>query len=298
MYTEAEPQEYHSAIVDVTDRCNLKCRHCYYYREEHASQDLSQEEFLEGIRMLRDRHHIQHMSWAGGEPLLRREVIEEGAALFQRNVINTNGLFPLPQLPRTNVWVSIDGPPEIHDYIRGKGTYARMIENVKQSRCDLTVFCCTVNQLNTPHLDLMFQEITRLDRTALVFAFFTPLKSYQKIDRYTHSEEQRYQMPFTPEERDRAIDHVLQLKARYPGYILNPDRVLDLMRSENAPEVIRNCNMTQRTLTLDVQLNRKLPCVVGSGVDCTRCGCFFPYMTQALREKDPGALEFFTRGVH
>ena len=94
------------------------------------------------------------------------------------------------------------------------------------------------------------------------------------------------------------INHVLQLKAKYPGYILNPDRALEFMRSENSPAITQNCNMTQRTLTLDVRLDRRVPCVVGSGVDCNLCGCFFPYMTVALREKDSEAIEFFARGIH
>ncbi|MFC1474858.1 hypothetical protein ACFLQK_02325 [bacterium] len=51
-----------------------------------------------------------------------------------------------------------------------------------------------------------------------------------------------------------------------------------------------NCNMPRRTLTLDLKLNRKLPCVLGRGVDCTRCGCVFPYLQQAKKEKDPESL--------
>jgi|TARA_B100000315_G_C14524219_1_gene563037 MoaA/NifB/PqqE/SkfB family radical SAM enzyme len=298
MFTEAEPRKYHSAIVDVTDRCNLRCRHCYYYREEHETQDLDKEEFLEGIQTLRDRHDIRHMSWAGGEPLLRREVVEEGIGMFQRNVLNTNGLYPLPKWPRTNVWVSIDGPPETHDYIRGKGTYERVIENVKRSDCDLVVFCTTINKLNELHLDAMLKGIAKIKKTALVFAFFTPLKNYQDIARYPHSGDQKHRMPFTLEERDRVIDRVLQLKTKYPGYIINPDRALELMRSENSLSISQNCNMPLRSLTLDVQLNRRLPCVVSSDVDCDLCGCFFPYLTVALREKDPEAMEFFSRGIH
>lgn len=298
MFFEVEPREYHSAIVDVTDRCNLRCQHCYYYREEHESQELSKEELLDGIRLLRDRHHIQHMSWAGGEPLLRRDVIEEGAELFPRNVLNTNGMFPLPRLPRTNVYVSIDGPPEIHDQIRGQGTYERVIQNVREGACDLVIFCSTVNKLNEPHLDAMIAGLSRLKNTALIFAFFTPLKSYHRVERYPHSETQRHRMPFTLEERDPVIHRVLELKEKYPGYILNPSRALELMLSENAATCTRNCNMTERSLTLDVRLNRRLPCVVGSDVDCNLCGCFFPFMTVASREKDPETLEFFARGIH
>ena len=56
-----------------------------------------------------------------------------------------------------------------------------------------------------------------------------------------------------------------------------------MMKRVNASEATTRCNMPQRTLTLDLKLNRKLPCVLGSGVDCSKCGCPFPYEQEARR---------------
>jgi hypothetical protein len=41
--------------------------------------------------------------------------------------------------------------------------------------------------------------------------------------------------------------------------------------------------MPRRTLTLDLRLNRKLSCVLGAQVDCSKCGCAFPYEQEARR---------------
>jgi Fe-coproporphyrin III synthase len=298
MFFETEAREYHSAIVDVTDRCNLRCRHCFYYREEHPSEDLSVEDFLGGIETLKDRHHIMHMSWSGGEPLLRPDIVIEGSSLFMRTVLNTNGTLPVPRIPNQNVYISIDGPPAIHDYIRGKGVYQKVMENIEKSKLDRVIFCCTVNKRNVPYLEEMIEGLVTIKNSAFLLALFTPLKSYKKIARYPYSDEQRAELGFSWDERDRVLDDLLRLKRLFPGYILNPDKVIELMASKYTHDITSNCNMPHRSLALDVKLDRKLPCVVSTGVDCNYCGCFFPYLTEALRLKDPKSQEFFEKGYH
>lgn len=48
-------------------------------------------------------------------------------------------------------------------------------------------------------------------------------------------------------------------------------------------DVTDQCNMPRRTLTLDFELNRKLPRVLGAQVDRSNCGCAFPYEQEARR---------------
>lgn len=298
MFYETEPKEYHSAIVDVTDQCNIRCRHCYYYREEHPSEDLPAEKFLAGIKTLKERHNIIHISWSGGDPLLRPEIVIEGSPLFKRTVLNTNGTLPIPRIANQNVYISIDGPPAIHDYIRGKGVYQKVMENLKKSKLDRVVFCCTVTKRNFSHLEETIGELVRIRNSYLVFGLFTPLKGYKKIARYPYSDEQRKDLGFSWEERDAVLDELLRLKKLFPGYILNPDKTIELMGTKYTHAITSNCNMTLRSLALDVKLERKLPCVVGTGVDCKYCGCFFPYLTEAIRLGDPESLDFFQKGYH
>jgi hypothetical protein len=112
---------------------------------------------------------------------------------------------------------------------------------------------------------------------------FTPLKAYKEINGYTHSETQKMDLDFSWEERNRFIDRLIALKKKYPDYLLNSEINLGIMKSANASEATSRCNMPQRTLTLDRELNRKLPCVLGSDVDCSKCGCPFPYEQEARR---------------
>ena len=106
MYYNQSGVEHRSAIVDVTDRCNLRCKHCFYFREEQESEEMDGDEFLEGLRTLRDRHNIMSMGWCGGEPLFRRELVLEGAKLFRMNQLYTNGTLPLPVVRGLQPFVS------------------------------------------------------------------------------------------------------------------------------------------------------------------------------------------------
>ena len=285
MYENLTGIKHRSSIVDVTDRCNLRCKHCFYFREEHDSEELDADDFLKGLRTLKERHSIRSMGWSGGEPLFRSECVVEGARLFQMNQLFTNGTLPIPHLPGLVPFISLDGTREIHDGIRGGGTYDKIMMNIKDSPAATVVFLATFHPLNEGCLEDMLGELSKIEspETAVLAMLFTPLKTYQGIKGYAHVETQKNVLDFSWEERDRFIDRLIALKKKYPAYLLNSEVNLEMMRSANAFEATSRCNMPLRTLTLDLKLNRKLPCVLGSKVDCSKCGCPFPYEQEARR---------------
>jgi MoaA/NifB/PqqE/SkfB family radical SAM enzyme len=287
MFHEREPREYHGAIVDLTDRCNLRCRHCFYYRNERDSRELGDSELLRGLETLRDRHGIRSMEWCGGEPLVRRELFEAGAALFSHNMLYTNGTRGIPRIGNVTTCVSLDGPPTLHDYIRGSGCFERIADNLARASNQTVIILCTLNRVNAPHLEEFLQSVERLERPGLslpVFLLiFTPLKQYREVEGYAHTAEQRDRLAFTWPERDRLLEEIGRMRRKRPGRILNSDRLLELMHSSHAEYCIERCNRAQVTLTLDLQLERKLPCVLGPDVDCSRCGCPFPYEREARK---------------
>jgi len=285
MYENLDGVEHHSAIVDVTDRCNLRCKHCFYYREEHDSEELDADEFLSGLRTLQGRHNIISMGWSGGEPLYRAEVVTEGAAMFRINQLFTNGTLPIPDVPGLIPFVSLDGTREFHDQVRGNSVYDRIMDNISDSPASLIIFTPTFHRLNEGCLEDMVSELSKINKptTALLVMLFTPLKTYKDVKGYTHTETQKEQLDFSWEERDRFIDRLIALKEKYPDYLVNAEVNLQMMKSENAHEATPRCNMPSRTLTLDLKLDRKLPCVLGSDVDCSKCGCPFPYEQEVRR---------------
>ena len=68
------------AMVNVTNRCNLRCRSCFIYRDGNPSpkprgkaEEMDSATMLRTLGELRDRHQIHTMVWMGGEPDYLRE---------------------------------------------------------------------------------------------------------------------------------------------------------------------------------------------------------------------------------
>ena len=131
-------------IASITSKCNLHCAGCYS-RCNHATVDaepvsqLTDEEWLR-IFDEADELGISFILLAGGEPMLRRDIIE--AAGKKQNImfpIFTNGTFMDERYfelfdRRRNLLpvMSIEGEREITDARRGKGIYDRLIANMEE----------------------------------------------------------------------------------------------------------------------------------------------------------------------
>lgn len=129
-------------IASITSSCNLHCAGCYS-RCNHATQDsepvrqLTSEEWFSIFREA-DEIGISYILLAGGEPLLRRDIIE--AAGKMQNIIFpifTNGTymdekyFSLFDQCRNLIPVmSIEGGKEETDRRRGEGIYDKLVSNM------------------------------------------------------------------------------------------------------------------------------------------------------------------------
>lgn len=123
--------------LQITNKCNLKCRHCYIYKENFAELSVNRvrrtlEEFeeMQGLRVL----------ITGGEPLAHRRFGEINEILPEfplRKVLFTNGLLLnkriLKKMNVDEIQVSIDGLENAHDSLRGKGTFKSAIDAVKRA---------------------------------------------------------------------------------------------------------------------------------------------------------------------
>jgi len=136
---EAGPKrvrEPHRLTIYITEECNLRCRHCFVVEGRMPKPKLSTDD----VRALIDEHAAMHadslIAFTGGEAMLRDDCIELMQYAHARTgkvSLNTNGLLIEDAAKakalvdvRASVQVSLDGAdPEVHDAIRGKGTYAK-----------------------------------------------------------------------------------------------------------------------------------------------------------------------------
>jgi len=247
------------ASVDVTARCPLRCAHCYFYRRPVEGDDLPEERFLGGLRALRGASSVDCMLWLGGEPLARPGTVVRGSRLFRRNALFTNGLLPIPAEFAGGVAVSLDGPEPVHDSLRGRGTFGRILKNLEGGRDRL--FHCTITRSNRFAIRPLAEALSRVDAAGLLFGFYSPLIGEAGA------------WPLTARERDAAVDDLQDLAAEYP-LVLNTPASLDLMRPGSVPAVAARCMYrTGEAVALDHRLRAKRPCSYGAGADCSRCGC-------------------------
>ena len=135
--------------INLTRRCNLNCLMCDQYRKDntHSRQgtyyDPGRELPLEAWTALLDQaaSFRPQLYITGGEPLLYPRFLDFMKAAKQRRLfvhLQTNGTLlsrmahRLVSLGLDAVTVSLDGPEQIHDRIRGqKGVFRRTTEGIE-----------------------------------------------------------------------------------------------------------------------------------------------------------------------
>ncbi|MHB8104582.1 MAG: radical SAM protein, partial [Dehalococcoidales bacterium] len=123
-------------IFSVTDRCNLHCKGCYHKALHHTTGPEMTEEKIKSVLTEARDLGISFVVLAGGEPLVRREIIRVTAAfpeiiflVFTNGMLLNDDLLAELKGQRNFVPViSLEGWEEDTDYRRGKGVY----ESLKQ----------------------------------------------------------------------------------------------------------------------------------------------------------------------
>ncbi|MCJ7520607.1 MAG: radical SAM protein [Dehalococcoidia bacterium] len=273
---------YPAAMVNITNRCNLRCKHCFIYREGNPNDpkgEMNTSIMVSKLSELQRRHNIQNMLWMGGEPLLRPDVLREGTRFFPGNIVTTNGTRDIIDLPNCTYVISIDGPPEYNDSIRGKGSFAKVMNTLSRipEQFEPTVMCqCVVTKENEDLLEELVKHLRPTRAEGMTFSFYVPPK------------EDRSELSWRSlKRRDKAIREVMRLKQTYPDFIWNKGRSLELMLSENARAVTDNCPSKKLVLPLYLDGDEFTTpfCCYGNDVDCDLCGAWVVFYLAAKLEE-------------
>ena len=276
--------------VDVNNVCNLHCTHCYWWLNRKEEHDLTAEDWRRIIKTTFHKKHIFVTTLVGGEPTLRPDIIEVFCKEMPHRVcVVTNATFPLKRYDGLYFyWVSIDGTENVHDTIRGEGSYAKTKKNIldyiagpdrngKPAWKDIWI-TMTINSQNYMTVDDLTEE-WRGKVNKIGFQFHTPFVKGDPL-----------MLPFG-DTRNQVVDRIIAMKRKYPDFIVNPPKQLSLMKGNwgGIGTTPVDCP-SWAILSLDHKGKIKQPCCIGSADSksmkplCEDCGlgCYSILVAQGI----------------
>ncbi|MBQ4097405.1 MAG: radical SAM protein [Clostridia bacterium] len=172
--------------VIVTDKCNLKCKHCSVNNITAIMHPYSQIKremqtlYDMGVRILFFCGGETFL-WRDGELTLRDLVIEAKKMGFLIVNTVTNGTFPI-DLPEADlILLSLDGDRERHNMIRGD-TYDTILDNIKTATADNICLYMAINKINRDAVrDVCLTARDTKNVRAVSFNFHTPYPDTREL---------------------------------------------------------------------------------------------------------------------
>ena len=205
---------------ECTLRCNLNCLHCGSdCRKEEMPQDMPFSDFarvLDQIVLENEPSKIMVIT-TGGEPLVRKDIVECGREITRRGFIwgmVSNGMLldtlKLQQLINAGlktIAISLDGFEAEHNWMRGNGnSFCRAVNAIKAlTNSDITwdVITC-VNARNFSSLSKFKDFLLGIGVTHWrLFTVFPMGRAANNMDLQLTSEQFRLLMEFIKEERGK-----------------------------------------------------------------------------------------------
>jgi MoaA/NifB/PqqE/SkfB family radical SAM enzyme len=183
----------------LTRKCNARCPFCFYRSSEGAGKrekggpgenehDRSELTLAETEKVSASLGSLLWLAFSGGEPFLREDLVGIARVFYKQNkpsiiLLPTNGLLPdriydmteaiLKSCPKSTVVVklSLDGPEETHDSLRGvPGAYQKVLKTserlaalsgrYRNFELGVNTVFCSRNQHN---MDELLTSVRQLD---------------------------------------------------------------------------------------------------------------------------------------
>lgn len=148
--------------LSVTERCPNKCIYCNF--RDMSSKNGEEMSTGEVLRIIDELHRLgmRKLHLTGGEPLLRDDIGEIIGHAKSKGIfvgISCSGIFvpeKIEELINADiVMLSLDGPQEIHDSLRGEGSFKRVMAAMDRlSEYNIKFWTITVlNKMNLDSID-------------------------------------------------------------------------------------------------------------------------------------------------
>ncbi len=170
-------------VWNMTQRCNLKCVHCYAHAVEPSRhKDPISTDQAKAIIDDLAAFGAPVMLFSGGEPLVREDLVElakYATSKGMRAVISTNGTLitkakarELKDVGLSYVGISLDGAEEVHDRFRAvPGSYKMALKGVENCQAEgLKVgLRFTINKRNAAEIPHLFDLIEAMEVPRICF---------------------------------------------------------------------------------------------------------------------------------
>lgn len=161
----------------LTNRCNLRCKYCNTWSFE--SRELSIKEIFSIIDEL-SVLGCARIAFTGGEPLLRNDIQDIISYSKDKRIytgINSNGILVPEKIAQIKhidlLMLSLDGPQETHDYLRGRGSYKSTLTAIDTAvKHNLKIATTTVlTKHNLNYVDFILEKAKFFNS----YAYFQPV---------------------------------------------------------------------------------------------------------------------------
>jgi len=264
---------------DLTWKCNLKCKHCYFFSSttelKNKRAELSDKQWIKVFKYHRSLG-TKVAVLTGGEPTLRMEVIKEAIKIFPSVQVVSNGVIKLPRFngfKQPKYWISLDGTKETHDKIRGARVFDKVIQNIQENH---PVVSSTIMTLNYKEIEDTVKIAHDNGASGLVFLLCTdyPDSSLLLKDNILK----------------KTIRDILKVMREYGDFICYSKKMLEIYLSK---EFVPHCIFKTGQIKSFYPDGTQKFCVMGnSPLLCDNCGCIVPIAAYALfRKFDSGTVD-------
>jgi len=255
------------ANYEITSRCNLNCEHCYWRKSINSGDELSDDQWREVFIEHKSRG-VTFAFLTGGEPALRLNVIDIADRIFNGLAIASNGVIKIPDHINRRIFISIDGPKDVHNRIRDADVFEKVLSNIKDDK--RVIIAPALSKTNYRHIDAMVDLAREMNAEGITFNIYT-----------SHMKENDPLLP-TGRELEWIISKLRESWKKNKDIMFLTPYIINLLKEK---EHHRDCFFRgKHFISFDAGLNEKRPCVLGVGVNCSTCGCIVPMISYALKK--------------
>jgi radical SAM protein with 4Fe4S-binding SPASM domain len=269
-----------SVGIEVTNTCNLRCKHCYANAGRPLKNELTTDEIKNIIDQLVKMKTIV-VALSGGEPLLRKDILEIIKYIKKKGFeiyLNTNGTLITEELAEkikkcglSHLEISIDGFKKTHDYIRGKGSFEKALlafEICKKYEIEVGILTVMM-KINLSEIPNLINFFYKKGASGIGLLRFHPVGRGKK----------NKHLEITTQERKRIIEKIYRIKAEigdsFPIKVETPSSILIAMNYPKLIEEHKYVFYSKRgcpagTMSMDIRANgdvvpcSQFPLVIGN----------------------------------